>query len=101
MRNLVDAGVRTDWTLHGRSTRDWHLARFWDHIINRSSVNRVGHPYTSYPSDTLHYSTDSWPATTAILERALMLNIPGLASVLAPEDVARLLRQSVERAHAF
>jgi dTDP-4-amino-4,6-dideoxygalactose transaminase len=67
--------------------RDWHIYRYWQHILDRSTANRVGHPYASYPMESLNYSTDACPRTLEILERSVFLYVPSMVDRIAPATV--------------
>ncbi|MCY3024159.1 MAG: aminotransferase class V-fold PLP-dependent enzyme, partial [Planctomycetota bacterium] len=65
---------------HGRGTsqpRDWHIAAYWEQIIEHKSASREGCPFTCpYRKEPLPaYSEDMCPRTRELLDRAISIGI--------------------------
>lgn len=55
-----------------KESPDWHIYRYWDHILNRRGNNDSGFPFTL--SDRT-YSRDMCPKTMDILSRAVNMSV--------------------------
>jgi len=56
--------------------RDWHVYRYWEHILDRKSVARDGLPWSAVPEEKLpRYSVDMCPKALDLLSRAIMVEI--------------------------
>jgi len=65
---------------YGRGTshwRDWHIAAYWEQIIERKSASREGCPFTCpYRKAPLPaYSEDMCPRTLGLLDRAIFIGV--------------------------
>jgi len=62
--------------IYNAKVRDWHIFKYWEHIIDRKTVANDGLPWSAVPAGELpRYSRDMCPRTLNLLSRAAMLDI--------------------------
>lgn len=62
--------------IYDKKVRDWHIYRFWEHILEHKTVAADGLPWSAVPADALPpYSTDMCPRTLDLLSRALLVDV--------------------------
>lgn len=62
--------------VYDSSVRDWHIYRYWDHIIEQKSVAPDGLPWSGMPKeDSSKYSRDMCPRTLDLLGRAILIDV--------------------------
>jgi 8-amino-3,8-dideoxy-alpha-D-manno-octulosonate transaminase len=62
--------------IYDKKVRDWHVYRFWDHIIEKKAVAPDNLPWSGVPQDALPpYSREMCPRTLDLLARALLMDI--------------------------
>ena len=51
-----------------QGVRDWHVAWYWEHIIEKKASNAAGYPFTiPLVKHPINYTVDSWPETKRII----------------------------------
>ena len=62
---------------HDTSVRDWHVYRYWEHILEKKTATEEGCPYTCpyYKGKLPDYSADMCPNTLDYLSRSLFIGI--------------------------
>ena len=69
-----------------QGVRNWHMAWYWEHIIERKSSNAAGYPFTiPLVKHPVNYTVDSWPQTRRIISH--MCTIPWITPFLTEEDL--------------
>ena len=69
-----------------QGVRNWHMAWYWEHIIERKSSNAAGYPFTiPLVKHPVNYTVDSWPRTRRIISH--MCTIPWITPFLTEEDL--------------
>ena len=69
-----------------QGVRNWHMAWYWEHIIERKSSNAAGYPFTiPLVKHPVNYTVDSWPRTRQIISH--MCTIPWITPFLTEEDL--------------
>ncbi len=65
--------------VYDSTVRDWHIYKYWDHIIDKKSVAADGLPWSAVPTEELpRYSRDMCPRTLDLLGRSIMVDVnPG------------------------
>ncbi len=62
--------------IYDSKIRDWHIFRYWEHIIDMKTVADDGLPWSAIPQNELpKYSRDMCPRTLDLLSRAIMVDI--------------------------
>jgi len=62
--------------IYDSKVRDWHIYRYWEHILERKSVAPDGLPWSAVPQAELpHYSEDMCPRTLDLLARSIHVAI--------------------------
>lgn len=62
--------------VYDSTVRDWHIYRYWDHILDKKSVAGDRLPWSGATEDELPvYSRDMCPRTLDLLSRAILLDI--------------------------
>ena len=68
-----------------QGVRNWHMAWYWEHIIEKKAATKDGCPFTC-PHNAgikLNYTVDSWPETKRIISH--MCTIAGITPFLTEE----------------
>ncbi|HOJ31321.1 MAG TPA: DegT/DnrJ/EryC1/StrS family aminotransferase [bacterium] len=62
---------------HDTDVRDWHVYRYWEHILEKKTATKEGCPYTCpyYKGKLPDYSPDMCPNTIDYLSRSLFVGI--------------------------
>lgn len=62
---------------HDTAVRDWHVYRYWQHILEKKTATQEGCPYTCpyYKGNLPDYSPDMCPRTLDYLDRSLFTGI--------------------------
>jgi len=70
--NKVPAGG-----IYDKNIRDWHIYRYWEHILEKKTPTGEGCPYTCpyYKGKLPDYSPDMCPKTLDILSRVITIRI--------------------------
>ena len=69
-----------------QGVRNWHMAWYWEHIIERKASNAAGYPFTiPLVKHPVNYTVDSWPETKRII--AHMCTIGGITPFLTEEQI--------------
>ncbi|MDO8686306.1 MAG: DegT/DnrJ/EryC1/StrS family aminotransferase, partial [Clostridiales bacterium] len=76
----IDPGTTED-----SNVPDWHIYKYWDHILNRQGNNDSGFPFTL--SDRT-YSKDMCPKTIDFLERCIHIDVN---SLMTDNDVDEII----------
>ncbi len=65
------------WARGGKTTRDWHIYAYWEHILERKTATPEGCPFTCpyYKGELPRYSVDMCPNTLDYVNRALFVSI--------------------------
>jgi len=76
--------------IYDQTVRDWHIYRYWEHIIECKTVTSEGCPYTCpfYTGKLPAYSQDMCPKTLEILSRCLVVSTE-YRSVREAGEIAR------------
>jgi len=62
--------------VYDKKVRDWHIYRFWEHVLERKSVAADNLPWSAIPEEQLpEYTPDMCPRTLDLLSRALLFDI--------------------------
>jgi 8-amino-3,8-dideoxy-alpha-D-manno-octulosonate transaminase len=62
--------------IYDAKVRDWHVYRYWDHVLERKAVARDGLPWSAVPGAELPaYSREMCPRTLDYLARAVILDL--------------------------
>jgi len=62
--------------IYDSTIRDWHIYRYWEHILDKKAVAADGLPWSAVPEDELpKYSQDTCPRAIDLLSRAIMVDI--------------------------
>ncbi len=62
--------------IYDHKVKDWHIYRYWEHILDRKAVARDGLPWSAVPAAQLpKYARDMCPRTLDFLARAVMIEI--------------------------
>jgi len=62
--------------IYDSKVRDWHIYKYWEHVIDMKSVAADNLPWGGVPKDELpKYSRDMCPQTLDLLGRAIMVDI--------------------------
>ena len=62
--------------IYDKKVRDWHVYKYWDHVLERKSVASDGLPWSAVPESELpKYSQEMCPRTLDLLGRAIMVDI--------------------------
>ncbi len=62
--------------IYDKKVRDWHIYRFWEHILEHKTVSDDGLPWSAVPENELPpYATDMCPRTLDLLSRALLVDV--------------------------
>lgn len=62
--------------IYDKKVRDWHIYRYWQHILEKKSVARDNLPWSGVPAEELpKYSADMCPRTLDLLSRAILVDI--------------------------
>jgi len=63
--------------IYDKNIRDWHIYRYWEHIIEKKTPTEEGCPYTCpyYKGKLPEYSPDMCPKTLDILSRVITIGI--------------------------
>ena len=69
-----------------QGVRNWHMAWYWEHILEKKSSNAAGYPFTiPLAKRQLDYTVDSWPETKRIISH--MCTIAGITPFLTEEQI--------------
>lgn len=69
-----------------QGVRDWHVAWYWEHIIEKKASNAAGYPFTiPLVKHPINYTVDSWPETKRIMSH--MCTIAGITPFLTEEQI--------------
>ena len=81
--------------IYDKNIRDWHIYKYWEHIIEKKTATKEGCPYTCpYYKGTLpNYSTEMCPKTTDILSRVIAI---GISPNWSEEEIRNLAKQIKE-----
>ncbi|MCM8815737.1 MAG: DegT/DnrJ/EryC1/StrS family aminotransferase, partial [Candidatus Omnitrophica bacterium] len=62
---------------HDTNVRDWHVYRYWEHILEKKTATKEGCPYSCpyYKGKLPEYSPDMCPKTLDYLSRSLFIGI--------------------------
>ncbi len=62
---------------HDTNVRDWHVYKYWEHILEKKTATKEGCPYTCpyYKGKIQDYSSDMCPRTLDYLSRSLFIGI--------------------------
>lgn len=62
---------------HDTNVRDWHVYKYWEHILDKKTATKEGCPYTCpyYKGKLPDYSVDMCPKTLDYLDRSLFIGI--------------------------
>lgn len=72
---LAEEGI---WaSTHDTNVRDWHVYKYWEHILEKKTATKEGCPYTCpyYRGKLPEYSQDMCPKTLDYLSRSLFIGI--------------------------
>ncbi len=62
--------------IYDSKVRDWHIYKYWEHIIDKKAVAEDGLPWSAVPTEELpQYSRQMCPRTLDLLSRTVMLDI--------------------------
>jgi len=62
--------------IYDSKVRDWHIFKYWEHILDKKAVARDGLPWSAVPKNELpKYSRDMCPRTLDLLGRSVMVDI--------------------------
>jgi hypothetical protein len=62
--------------IYDSKVRDWHIYKYWEHILDKKAVAADGLPWSALPAQELpQYSRQMCPRTLDLLSRAAMLDI--------------------------
>lgn len=62
--------------IYDSKVRDWHIYKYWEHILDKKTVASDGLPWSGVPAQELPaYSRQMCPRTLDLLSRAAMLDI--------------------------
>ena len=62
--------------VYDKHVRDWHVYKYWEHVLERKSVASDGLPWSAMPEGEVpKYSQDMCPRTLDLLGRAIMVDI--------------------------
>ncbi|MCS7180993.1 MAG: DegT/DnrJ/EryC1/StrS family aminotransferase [bacterium] len=63
--------------IYDKDIRDWHIYKYWEHIIEKKTPTKEGCPFTCtyYKGKIPDYSEDMCPKTLDILSRTVIVNI--------------------------
>jgi len=80
--------------LYSRHRRDWHVYKYWTHLLNKESATDEGCPFSCpHYKGNVKYSPDMNPNTLDILGKAVHVNIPSQLT----EDDSRLIGQIIKQ----
>ena len=69
-----------------QGVRNWHMAWYWEHILERKASNAAGYPFTiPLVKHPVNYTVDSWPETKRIISH--MCTIAGITPFLTEEQI--------------
>ena len=69
-----------------QGVRNWHMAWYWEHIIEKKASNAAGYPFTiPLVKHPVNYTVDSWPETKRIISH--MCTIAGITPFLTEEEI--------------
>ncbi len=62
--------------VYDKKVRDWHIYKYWEHILEKKSVASDNLPWSAVPNSELpKYSLDMCPRTLDLLSRSLLLDV--------------------------
>ena len=62
--------------IYDSKIRDWHIFKYWDHILDKKAVASDGLPWSGVPENELpKYSREMCPRTLDLLSRAIMVDV--------------------------
>ena len=62
--------------VYDSTVRDWHVFRYWDHILGKKAVAADGLPWSAVPEEELpKYSPEMCPRALDFLGRAIMVDV--------------------------
>ena len=62
--------------IYDAKVRDWHIYKYWEHILQKKTVAADGLPWSAIPQDEQpKYSLDMCPRTLELLGRSIHVNI--------------------------
>ena len=62
--------------VYDSEVKDWHIYRYWEHVMQRKSVSPDGLPWSGVPAAELpKYRPDMCPRTLDYLSRAILIDV--------------------------
>ncbi|MCK9265482.1 DegT/DnrJ/EryC1/StrS family aminotransferase [bacterium] len=63
--------------IYDQTVRDWHIYKFWEHILQKKTPTEEGCPFTCpyYKGELPDYNQNMCPQTLSILERVISISI--------------------------
>jgi dTDP-4-amino-4,6-dideoxygalactose transaminase len=62
--------------VYDEQVKDWHIYRYWEHVLDRKAIAADGLPWSGVPAAELPpYSRDMCPKTLDYLSRAIMIAV--------------------------
>jgi len=82
--------------IYDKNIRDWHIYRYWEHIIEKKTPTEEGCPYTCpyYKGKLPDYSPDMCPRTLDILSRVIAIGISENWNEEAIKEIANKIKRS-------
>jgi len=76
---------------HDTHVRDWHVYKYWEHILEKKTATREGCPYTCpyYKGKLPDYSPDMCPKTMDLLARSLFVPIGANFTIAECNQIAK------------
>jgi len=81
--------------IYDQTVRDWHIYRYWEHILERKTATAEGCPYTCpyYKGKLPAYHPEMCPQTVDILSRVVCV---GISNVWSVADIDRLAEEILD-----
>jgi len=91
---LEAEGVHT-WARGGKTSRDWHIYAYWEHILEQKTATPEGCPFTCpyYKGKLPEYSVDMCPNTLDFVNRALNVSVDQWWNLEDCRDVAKAINK--------
>lgn len=91
----LDAEGVHSWSRGGRTSRDWHIYAYWEHILEQKTATPEGCPFTCpyYEGKLPDYSADMCPNTLNLLNRAVHVSIDQWWTAPDCRDVAAAINK--------
>jgi len=62
--------------VYDSKVRDWHVYKYWEHIVEKKAVASDGLPWSAVPAESLpKYSRDMCPRALDLLSRAILIDV--------------------------